>query len=114
MVEEYKEALELVKRKFEIIGFYLIKDEDFYAEFIGDNNWKIVFEGERYIRPTYDIIIEKGEFNFSTRLLMNIFDNGKKRSLENRLNFIIEYKDKIFDETFPYKEKYDELNKIPY
>ena len=44
---------------------------------------------------------------------MKIFDNKlENQSINDELDFIIEYKDKIFDETFPYKKKYDELNSI--
>lgn len=50
---------------------------------------------------------------FCIRILFGILELKENLPIEEDLNLLIENKGKIFDEIFPYKEKYDHLNKIP-
>ena len=110
MIGEYKDLLETVKKKLELIGFTLREDADFVAYFSGNSDWEVCFEGDKYVRPSFDISVEIYDSAFSIRLLMKLFKNYKKPSLDEQLNFLIDNHSKIFVFPPPYSEGYEVLN----
>ena len=108
MVERFQKELKSIQKKLEVIGFYKKYDENFIAIFKDDSNWNIIFECDRY-SDVWWIWLKNNENEFSiTHLMVNVF-HIDYLTIENVLDFLIENKDKIFDETFPYKEAYDKL-----
>ncbi|MFW3371426.1 hypothetical protein ACN9J5_01290 [Aliarcobacter butzleri] len=117
MVKEYDEVIKIVQNKLSQIGFFLEENNEYNAIFGNGTSWKIELLGERYMRSAYDLFIKKIDTQnkeFCVRFLFDILGLQNNLPIEEDLNLLIENKDKIFDETFPYKEKYDELKKIPY
>ena len=112
MVEEYDKLLPKIKEKLSILNYKLTDSTDFGAVFINESNWKIVFSGERYVRPAFDLEIVKSNLCFSIWILMEVFKINKKPSLEEQLNFIIKYQKEIFVENPSYTEAYNKLNDI--
>lgn len=117
MVKEYDEVIQIVQSKLSTIGFYLEENNEFDATFGNGTNWKITLEGERYVRPAYDIFVKKIDDDdkeivkngFCVRMLFGVLGLKNNLPIEADLDLFIENKDKIFDETFPYKEAYDKL-----
>ena len=118
MIKRHKDELEVMKNRLKEIDFYLEEEGDYIGTFGNGTNWKIIFETEPYYEG-YNIWITKivgkdskiSRIGFSIIFLMKIFGLNPNVPIENDLNFLIEYKDKIFDETFPYREAYDKLNR---
>lgn len=112
MIKKHKEELEIMKDRLKEIDFYLEEESDYDAIFSNGTNWKIIFEIEPYYEG-YNIWIRKidsensdiSRIGFSIIFLMKIFGLNPNVPIENDLNFLIEYKNKIFDETFPYYKK---------
>ena len=121
MIKRHKDELKIMKSRLKEIGFNLEKEDDYSGTFENGTNWQIVFTTEPYYEG-YNIWVRKKDsensdirrIGFSIFFLIGNILTNPSFMFNDILNFIIEYKDKIFDETFPYKEKYDELNKIPY
>ncbi|AXK49086.1 hypothetical protein CRU87_07030 [Aliarcobacter trophiarum LMG 25534] len=117
MYERYKKELILAKNKLLTIDFFLEKDSDCIATFGNGTIWKIDLNGKWYDNYSYlsirnesssDAIL--GKKGFPLWMLMKIFGlYSKDSTLEEKLDFIIEHKDKIFDETFQYKRIYDNI-----
>ena len=110
MISDYEDLLEIVKIKLELIGFSLREDTDFVAYFSGDSDWEISFEGDKYVRPSFNLSAEIYDSEFSIRILMEVFKNYKKPSLEEQLNFLIDNHRKIFVFPPPYSDEYEVLN----
>ena len=110
MIDDYKALLEIVKNKLELIGFSLREDTEFVAYFSGSSDWKILFEGERYVRPAFNLSVQYYDSEFSIRILMKLFKNYKKPSLDEQLKFLIENHDQIFVYPPPYAKKYEIIN----
>lgn len=117
MVDKYKNEFEIMKTRLKEIDFYLEEDDDYSGIFGNDTNWKIHFGGDRY-DDYCDIYIvnihyEKmgiPRYGFYFWKIMKVFDKDIKNiTINDELDFLIENKDKIFDETLPYKEAYDKL-----
>lgn len=121
MIKRFQKQFNIVKGKLATIGFILEEDDDFGATFSDGSGWKISLRCERYdegcdirLRNIKFEDIRINRLGFSIYFIMRIFGiDPKYQPLEQDMDFIIKYKDKLFDETFPYKEKYDELNQIP-
>ncbi len=110
MIEDYKDLLEIVRKKLSSIGFKLREDTDYIAYFSRNGDWEISFEGDKYVRPSFDLSAEFHDLDFSIRILMKIFKNHTKPSLDEQLNFIIDNQDKIFVFPPPYADEYEILN----
>ncbi len=110
MIDDYKALLEIVKNKLELIGFSLRKDTDFIACFSGNSDWEISFEGERYVRPAFNLSVQCFDSEFSIRILMKLFKNYKRPSLDEQLKFLIENHDQIFVYPPPYANEYEIIN----
>lgn len=116
MIKRFQDKFNITKEKLLEIGFYVEEEEEFNAVFGNGTSWKINFSGDRYSDVWWirlrNIDIDDMEINrigFSIDYLMKVIDNIENKSIRDELNFLIKYKDKIFDETFPYKEAYDKL-----
>jgi hypothetical protein len=110
MISDYEDLLEIVRIKLELIGFSLREDTDFVAYFSGDSDWEISFEGDKYVRPSFNLSVENRDSEFSIRILMKLFKNHKKPSLDEQLNFLIDNHRKIFVFPPPYADEYEILN----
>lgn len=117
MYERYKKELLLAKNKLLTIGFYLEKDSDCIATFGNGTIWKIDLNGKWYDDYSYLSVRNEsssdnilGKKGFPIWMLMKIFGfNSKDLTTNEKLDFIIEHKDKIFDETFQYKKIYENI-----
>ena len=118
MVKEYDEVIKIVQNKLSEIGFYIEENNEYNAIFGNGTSWKIELLGERYMGSAYDLFVIKVDSlnkeitqnRFCVRSLFDIFGLKEKQTIDNYLDLLIKYKDKIFDETFPYKDKYNERN----
>lgn len=115
LVNEYAELLATVKDSVTKLGFTLIQDLEFSATFGNGSDWKVVFEGERFVRPAFDLLAVLDEKqglrkNFSIRLLMKVFSDNRRPSLENQLDFLISNRADIFTNPPSYEKKYELLN----
>jgi len=109
MIIKYKQYLELLQDKLKTIDFYL-EDEDISSATFGNNSsWKIIFEGDRFIEsppPSYNIWIRNiihpdakiSRIGFSLVSLMEKNISHPNFKLNNMLDFLIENKEKVFDE----------------
>jgi len=119
MNERYQEEFNIIKHKLSLIGFKVVEEEEYGAIFGDGSNWKIDFYGERY-GDAYWTDIRNIKYtsigSLSIYFILQTFGLDilyKNKPIEETMDLLIEYKDKIFDETFPYQDKYDELNKLP-
>ncbi|WP_415396199.1 hypothetical protein [Sulfurimonas sp. CS5] len=123
MVERFRENFYIVKEKLLIIGFRIDEERDYGVTFGNGTNWKILLNCDKYGKGC-DILLLNISFNdieisregLSIYFILQVFGLDvlyKNIPLPKIMDFIIENKDKLFDETLPYKEAYDELNKIP-
>ena len=123
MLKRYQEQLNIIKKKLSTIGFYLEEEDNFSAIFGNNSSWKIDFYGERYgesyeidIRNINNDDMQMPGMGFSVYFILQTFGLDvlyKNKPLEQIMDYFIEYEYQIFNETFPYREAYDELNKIP-
>ena len=95
MISEYENVLTSIKPTLEEVGFFLTENSDFWAEFKTSDGWKIVFEGERYYRPLFDIRITLPEekIDYSVGILMKCFwelngGDSNPPNAVNQANFI--------------------------
>lgn len=117
MFARYQKELNIVKVKLRAINFYLEEDKDYKATFGNGTIWKIDVVGKWYDEYCYITIRNEsfdesktGKTGFPLWILMKIFGvNPANRTINEKLNFLIEYKDKIFDEKFQYKKIYEEI-----
>lgn len=58
MIQDYLDLSTRVIEKLSAIGFRLEVDTDYFAVFSNGSNWKIIFEGERYVRPAFDCPVQ--------------------------------------------------------
>ena len=112
MIGDYEDLLEKVKIKLELIGLTLREDKDFIAYFSGDSDWEISFEGDKYVRPSFNLSAEIYDSDFSIRILMKLFKNYKKPSLDEQLNFLVDNHRNIFVFPPPYADEYEILNTV--
>lgn len=119
MYERYQKDLLLAKNKLLTINFLLEKDDDYIATFGNGTIWKIDFNGKWYDDYSYisirnetinsEVLDKKG---FPVWMLMKIFGVYEKNmKTEDKLDFIINYKDKIFDDAFQYKKLFENIKK---
>ncbi len=116
MIKRFQNQFNITKEKLLEIGFY-VEEEEYDAVFGDGTSWKINFSGDKYsdvwwirLRNIGIDDIEINRIGFSIDYLMKVIDNNIiNKSIRDELNFLIKNKDKIFDETFPYKEAYDKL-----
>ena len=119
MYEKYKKELSLAKNKLLAIDFFLEKDSDYIATFGNGTTWKIDFNGKWYDNYNYINIRNEsscdnilGQKGFPVWMLMKIFGlNSKDLTIEEKLDFIVEHRNQIFDETFQYKKIYENIRK---
>mgnify|MGYP007008867517 FL=1 len=119
MYEKYKKELSLAKNKHLAIDFFLEKDSDYIATFGNGTTWKIDFNGKWYDNYNYISIRNEsscdnilGQKGFPVWMLMKIFGlNSKDLTIEEKLDFIVEHRNQIFDETFQYKKIYENIRK---
>lgn len=110
MIDDYEDLLEIVKKRLALIGFTLREDTDFIAYFSGNSDWKVSFEGDKHVRPSFNLSAEIHDSEFSIRILMTLFKNHKKPSLDEQLNFLIDNHREIFVFPPPYADEYEILN----
>ena len=121
MIERFQDELNIIKNKLETIGFSIEYDSDYVTVFGDSTNWKVDFMGERYgessdldIRSMNNPIMQNpGQRGLSVYMILQTFGLNvlyQNKPVEEVMDLFIQYKDKIFDETFPYKEAYDKLN----
>ena len=121
MVERFQDELNIIKNKLETIGFFIEKEDDYCVVFGDGTSWKVDFYGERYgestdldIRNINHHNMQREAWGLSVYMILQTFGLNvlyQDKPVEEVMDLFIQYKDKIFDETFPYKEKYDQLNK---
>ena len=119
MYEKYKKELSLAKNKLLAIDFFLEKDSDYIATFGNGTTWKIDFNGKWYDNYIYISIRNEassenilGQKGVPIWMLMKIFGlNSKDLTIEDKLDFIVEHRNQIFDETFQYKKIYENIRK---
>lgn len=117
MYLKYQNEINLAKKKLLVLNFILEKDSDYKATFGNGTTWKIDVNGKWYDDYCYISIRNEslsdskvGKAGFPLWMIMKMFGKDPQlKTTEDKLNFIIEYKDKIFDEKFAYKKIYDEL-----
>lgn len=120
MIERFQDELNIIKNKLETIGFSIEYDSDYVTVFGDSTNWKVDFMGERYgestdldIRSMNNPIMQNpGQRGLSVYMILQTFGLNvlyQNKPVEEVMDLFIQYKDKIFDETFPYKEAYDKL-----
>lgn len=119
MVERFQDELNIIKNKLETIGFYQEYDSDYVTVFGDGTSWKVDFSGERYGEATdlsirnidNHIMQNAGQRGLNIFMILKTFGLFKNyaKSREEVMDLFIQYKDKIFDETLPYKEAYDNL-----
>lgn len=117
MVKEYDEVIKIIQNKLSEIGFYIEENNEYNAIFGNGTSWKIELLGERYIGSAYDLFVKKVDSlnkeitknGFCVRFLFDILGLQNNLPINEDLNLLIENKDKIFDETLPYKEAYAKL-----
>jgi len=111
MIYKYQEQSTIVKEKLSGIGFFVEEEEDFFIIFSNKTDWKIEFEIDRHIISIHRFLIKNITFNkdFFIDYLMSAYGVNKERTIENELDFIIKYKAKLFNDSFPYQESYDKL-----
>jgi len=108
MYEKYKKELSLAKNKLLAIDFFLEKDSDYIATFGNGTTWKIDFNGKWYDNYIYISIRNEassenilGQKGVPIWMLIKIFGlNSKDLTTEEKLDFIIEHKNKIFDDFY--------------
>lgn len=121
MYEKYKSEINLAKSKLSTIGFILEQDDDYKAIFGNSTNWKIDLIGKWYDEYCYISIrnistnnIDK-DLSFPIWMIMKFFGlNPHKNNTEEKLDFILKYKDKIFSDNFEYKKIYAKFKNINY
>jgi|GEM_PF-1165537 len=112
MYKKYQTDLKFVKEKLTTIDFILEKDDDHKATFGNNSAWKIELNGKWYDNYCYISIKNEAIENESLSkkglplwMFMKMFGvKIKHRTIKDRVDFIIKYKDKIFDENFKYKQ----------
>jgi hypothetical protein len=116
MVPEYDDLLPLVLSKLATIGYQLSENDDFVAKFENGSDWYIIFEGDPYVRPAFNLVVNMQDksgniiHSFNVRLLMEVFSVKEKPSLSAQLDFIIKYHNEIFSQMAQYKGRYEALN----
>jgi hypothetical protein len=114
MAPEYSEILSLVISALEPLGFKLVEDRKFLCV-LGQPGRFVVLEGEPYVRGAFGLGIThiwptSPNQIFSLRLLMQIFNEMKKPSLLNQLQFLVENMRTIFEDSSKYEAQYRQLN----
>ena len=96
---------------------YFIEDKYEAGMVLAGIEAKSIVMGKANLRGSYITIRNEsfdesktGKTGFPLWILMKIFGvNPANRTIDEKLNFLIEYKDKIFDEKFQYKKIYEEI-----
>ncbi|MGV2288354.1 hypothetical protein AAHK20_06530 [Trinickia sp. YCB016] len=114
MVPEYSEILSSIAEALEPHEFKLMKNEESLCVF-GRPDCFVVLEGERYVRGAFGLGIAhewptSPSRVFNLRLLMQVFDEDKKPSLQNQLNFLVANMQEIFEDFDKYEARYRLLN----
>ncbi|MCT7909031.1 hypothetical protein PJV89_00560 [Aliarcobacter butzleri] len=116
MFSKYQKELNIIKAKLKTIDFYLEEDSDYKATFGNGTIWKIDINGKWYddyyitIRNEAFYDIKIGKMGFPLWILMKMFGvNPINKTTDEKIDFLIEYKDQIFDEKFQYKKMYKEF-----
>jgi len=109
MYKKYKADLKFAKEKLATINFILEKDSDYKATFGNGSVWKIELNGKWYDDYSYICIKNKdknlGKKKLPLWIFMKIFGvEIKNKTIQDNIDFIIEYKEKIFDKNFKYKQ----------
>jgi hypothetical protein len=122
MIGPYSHLLCDVERSLASLGFTLQTNVDYRASFSNRTGWDIVFEGERYAAPAFDLLVVRNKSNepkveFSVRILMQVFAKSSgeallKPSLENQLEFLVKNGSWVFAEPIPYEAEYRRLNLV--
>jgi hypothetical protein len=117
MIFEYQEMLSQVANALTSIRFELEKDGDYYAIFTNHSKWKVIFEGERFVRPAFDLQISRSEGEsaakkFSIRVLMLALGDQRVPSLRHQLEYLVENQKLLLAEgQLTYEIPYDEINR---
>ncbi len=123
MIREYEELLLLIKTKLRTIGYYLEDNNDYLATFSNETKWKITFEGDRYVRPSYTIWLEFGDelpnSRFALWLLIKTFEkrdglSESTYSLEEELEWLVLNSRRIFIDPIHFVNDYEKLNTTEY
>lgn len=120
MIKRFQDKFNLVKESLLKIHFYVEEEEEYNAIFGDRSSWKIDFSGDKYsdvwwinLRNIDSDDVEINRIGFSINYLMKVIDNNiDNKSIKDELSFLINYKNDLFNKSFPYKKQYDELNKI--
>ncbi|MFV7790441.1 hypothetical protein ACNSOP_09670 [Aliarcobacter lanthieri] len=117
MYKKYQTDLKLAKDKLATINFNLEKDDDYHAVFGDGSVWKIELNGKWYddycyicIKNESDKDVISAKKGLPIWIFMKIFGiDTKNRTTQEKIDFILEYKDKIFDDNFKYRQMFDYL-----
>ena len=112
MIEDYQALLGEVETTVLTMGFYKSQDDEYEAMFLNESGWFISFEGERYVRPAFELSIGKEDLKFSVRLLMTVFNVTDKPSLSKQLRFVEERSSDLFVSPPPYLAEYQKVDQV--
>ena len=114
MAPEYAEILSGVAAALEPLGFEFVEHKSFLCV-LGKSDRFVVLEGEPRVRGAFGLGIAQSwpvapDFIFSLRLLMQVFGENERPSLQNQLNFLISHMEDIFCNLSAYVPQYRKLN----
>ena len=112
MFNDYKALLNKIETAVVPMGFSQSRNDEYEAVFWNNSGWFISFEGERYVRPAFELTIGKDELRFSVRILMTVFNVTDKPSLTRQLKFLEEKFDDLFISPPPYLAEYQKADQI--
>jgi len=120
LVTEYVQLLALVDSKLKVMGFSLVENNDFSAIFSHQSDKKVIFEGDKYVRPTYTIWVDVGKKSgekFALWLFIKAFENKhgiqeQDYTLGDELDWFIKHKDEVFLNHRQYENEYHILNSV--
>ncbi len=119
MLERYQQEmrLETIAASLKMIGFELYDDSEYVAYFSRPGtNWKLTVGGDRGYSTSLEAMIsntkEKKHISFPVWFLMRLLLDERECTIKNQIDFIIKNEKHLFDDSIPYLEKSEEIEKI--
>lgn len=116
MKYEYEQMLRLIESQLKSKGFFLKNNEDYTSFLENKDGWKVVFVGDRYDRPAFNLLIQTphqiANEKYLVSLLMITLDNAKEGdfTLPKMVEFIINKHNELFDVRIPYRQSYQRIH----
>ncbi len=113
MNHEYVSIFDKVAAAGARMGFHLVRDEAFEADFGRADGWHVLIEGDSRVRGSFNLVIRSYNGRvFVVRLLMQAFGDGSQPSLDNQIKFMENHQNEVFDQAMPYRAAYDQVDRI--